>query len=75
MPAAEAATLQAVRWAGYLVIGVSVLLIFFVLPAFLLARKGHALWLATVLAGLAALPAFVLAVGSVEFVWQKLGPR
>ena len=64
---------------GYLVTGVAALLIFFVLPALLLARKGQILWLAAILAGLAALPAFVLAVGSLvgiaEIIWQKLGPR
>ncbi len=65
--------------AGYLVAGVAALLIFCVLPAMLLASKGYALWLAATLAGLAALPAFVLAVGSVigvaEYVWKKLRQR
>ncbi len=62
-----------------LVIGVTGLLILFVLPALLLANSGRALWLAATLSGLAALPAFVLGVGSVfgvaEYVWKKLRRR
>jgi hypothetical protein len=64
---------------GYTVIGMTVLLIVFVLPALWLARSGHVVWLAATLAGVAAIPAFVLAVGGlvgvVEFVAKKLRRR
>ena len=64
---------------GYLVIGVTVLLIVFVLPAMLLATTGHASWLAMILSGAAAVPAVVLGIGGViglaEITWKKLRRR
>ncbi len=64
---------------AYLVIGVTVLLVVFVLPAMLLAHTGHALWLAIVLSGVAALPAAVLGIGGVigvaQAAWTRLRRR
>lgn len=62
--------------AGYLVIGVT-LLLFFVLPALWLARSGHLLWLAAALSFVAAIPALVLGIGSLvaagEALWKGIG--
>ncbi len=64
---------------GYLVIGVTVLLLFFVLPAMLLAATGHVSWLAMILSGVAVPPAIVLGFGGViglaEITWKKLRRR
>jgi hypothetical protein len=64
---------------AYLVIGVIALLLFFVVPALLLARSGHVLWLAAILSGIAAIPALVLGIGSVaaaaQSVWKRLRHR
>lgn len=64
---------------GYVVILVTAVLLFFVLPAMLLARGGHVPWLAVTLAGIAAIPALGLAIGSVvslaEYVSKRMKRR
>jgi hypothetical protein len=60
---------------GYVAIGVTALLIFFVVPALVIASSGRVLWLAATLSGIAALPALILAVGSLVAAADVLGRR
>ena len=64
---------------GYVVIGVTALVLLFVVPALVLASTGRVLWLAATLSAIAAIPAFILAVGSVfgaaEHAWRRLRRR
>ena len=60
---------------AYMVIGVIVLLILFVLPALWLASTGHALWLAMILSGLVGVPALVLFIGGIVAVGGLVSKR